>query len=189
MIKHWKHVSSRILADTPIFTLNAHRRTSQESGREGEFYVLDASDWVNVVAITRDDRMVLVEQYRHGVRRTTLEIPGGMIDEADATPEHAGRRELLEETGYATDRWMHIGTVDPNPAIQSNRCHTFLALDVEQVAEPSPDGNEELRLVLEPVSRIRSLVADGRIDHALVVAALYWWELSNNKEGPRIERI
>ena len=179
MIKHWKHVSSRILADTPIFRLNAHRRTSRESGREGEFYVFDASDWVNVVAITRDEQMVLVEQYRHGVRRTTLEIPGGMIDAEDATAEHAGRRELLEETGYATERWMHIGTVDPNPAIQSNRCHTFLALDVEQIADPSPDGNEELRLVLEPVSRIRSLVAEGRIDHALVVAALYWWEIKS----------
>lgn len=183
MIKHWTHRSTRTLADTPIFKLNAHVRVSQETGREGEFYVLDAGDWVNVVAITRDDRMVLVEQYRHGVLRTTLEIPGGMIDAEDATPEIAGRRELLEETGFASERWRHIGTVDPNPAIQSNRCFTFLALDAEQIAEPTPDGNEEIRVVVEPVSNIRALVSAGRIDHALVVAALYWWELSINRSG------
>jgi len=183
VIKHWKHISTRILAETPIFTLNAHRRSSQETGRQGDFYVLDAGDWVNVVAVTRDDRIVLVEQYRHGVRRTTLEIPGGMIDASDESPEHAARRELLEETGFASDNWRCIGIVDPNPAIQSNRCHTFLALDSEQVSEPAPDGNEELRLVLEPVSSIRTLAAEGRIEHALVVAALYWWELSADERG------
>lgn len=184
MIKHWKHLTTRTLATTPIFTVNAHRRVSQESGREGEFYVLDAGDWVNVVAVTRDHQVVLVEQYRHGVLRTTLEIPGGMIDAEDASPEHAGRRELLEETGYASDSWRHIGTVDPNPAIQSNRCFTFLALDAEKVAEPTPDGNEEIRLVLEPAPRVRTLAAEGRIEHALVIAALYWWELSKSETPP-----
>lgn len=177
-IRHWKHLHSRTLAETPIFTLNAHRRASALTGREGDFYVLEAGDWVNVVAITADGRMVLVEQYRHGVRRTTLEIPGGMIDATDPTPEDAARRELLEETGFASSRWTHIGTVDPNPAIQSNRCFTFLATDAEQVAEPEPDGNEELHLVLEPLSSVRDLVAGGRIEHALVVAALYWWEIA-----------
>src|SRR3954471_12039120 len=137
-VRPWRHLDSRRLAATPVFGLDAHRRSSEETGREAEFYVLDAPDWVNVVATTEDGMLVLVEQYRHGVERVTLEIPGGMVDLGDATPEVAARRELLEETGYSADRWAHIGTVDPNPAIQSNRCHTFLAEGARQVAAPAP---------------------------------------------------
>ena len=147
-------------------------------GTEHAFYVLEGADWVNVVALTGDGEMLFVRQWRHGTGGETLEIPGGMIDATDPTPEDAARRELLEETGFASSRWTHIGTVDPNPAIQSNRCFTFLATDAEQVAEPEPDGNEELHLVLEPLSSVRDLVAGGRIEHALVVAALYWWEIA-----------
>ena len=176
-IKNWLHLGTRTLAKTRVFDLLAHRRVSQRSGAEAEFYVLAAGDWVNVVAVTEDDRLVLVEQYRHGVERTTLEIPGGMVDPEDATPEAAARRELLEETGFASDDWRLIGTVDPNPAIQSNRCYTFLAAGARQVAAPTPDGLEELRLVLEPASQVAGLLRSGRIEHALVVAALMWWHL------------
>ena len=120
-IKDWIHIETRTLATTKVFDLLAHTRRSQQSGAEAEFYVLDACDWVNVVAVTEDGRMVFVEQYRHGVERTTLEIPGGMVDAEDPSPEAAARRELLEETGFASEDWRLIGTVDPNPAIQSNR--------------------------------------------------------------------
>jgi 8-oxo-dGTP pyrophosphatase MutT (NUDIX family) len=177
-VRPWRHLSSRRLATTCVFGLDGHLRRSEETGREAEFYVLDAPDWVNVVAVTDDDRIVLVEQYRQGVERVTLEIPGGMVDPGDTSPEEAARRELLEETGFASDRWTHIGTVDPNPAIQSNRCFTYLAEDARRVAEPTPDGNEELRVVLEPAASIRDLVRAGRVEHALVVAAFYWWDLA-----------
>jgi 8-oxo-dGTP pyrophosphatase MutT (NUDIX family) len=179
-VKPWRHLGTRRLAATPVFALDAHRRASQETGREAEFYVLDAGDWVNVVALTDDRRVVLVEQYRHGVERATLEIPGGMVDPGEG-PEAAARRELLEETGYAAERWAHIGTVDPNPAIQSNRCHTFLADGARRVAEPTPEGNEEIVVSLEPADRIPELVRSGRIGHALVVAAFYWWSLAEGR--------
>jgi 8-oxo-dGTP pyrophosphatase MutT (NUDIX family) len=180
-IKHWLHLGTETLATTKVFDLLAHRRVSQQTGSEAEFYVLDVVDWVNVVALTDDDRLVLVEQYRHGVERTTLEIPGGMVDRGDASPEAAARRELLEETGFASDHWRLIGTVDPNPAIQSNRCYTFLAERARKVAEPAPDGLEELRLVLEPARRVPDLLRTGRIEHALVVAALMWWRLASEE--------
>jgi ADP-ribose pyrophosphatase len=184
-IKRWLHLETRMLATTPVFNLHAHRRASQQSGREAEFYVLDASDWVNVVATTPDDKIVLVEQYRHGVERATLEIPGGMVDPGDTSPEEAARRELLEETGFAADRWRLIGAVDPNPAIQSNRCYTFLAEGATRVAEPSPDGLEEIRVVLERASDVPVLLREGRIEHALVVAAFMWWSLDSRNEGTR----
>jgi ADP-ribose diphosphatase len=181
VVRPWRHLSTRRLADTPVFALDAHRRRSQETGREAEFYVFEAPDWVNVVALTDNGRIVLVEQYRHGVERTTLEIPGGMVDATDESPEAAARRELLEETGYAADRWRHIGTVDPNPAIQSNRCHTFLAEGARRIAEPAPEGNEEIRVLVEPADSVPDFVRSGRIDHALVVAAFYWWSLARGR--------
>lgn len=178
-IKPWRHVSTTKLADTRVFSLHARVRRSETTGNEAEFYVIDAQDWVNVVAVTADDQLVCVEQYRHGVERVTLEIPGGMIDETDATPLEAAKRELLEETGFASDEWKHIGTVDPNPAIQTNRCFTFLASNARRVAEPSPDGNEEIRVVLERIADVPALLRSGRVEHALVVAALLWWMLAS----------
>ncbi len=183
-IKPWRHLGTRRIAETRVFTVDAHRRASAETGREAEFYVLDAVDWVNVVAVTTENEIVLVEQYRHGVERVSLEIPGGMIDPEDATPEIAARRELLEETGYASDRWSLIGTVDPNPAIQSNRCFTYLAEHARRVAEPAPDGLEEIRVVLEPADRVVDLLRAGRIEHALVVAGIFWWELATRWRRP-----
>jgi 8-oxo-dGTP pyrophosphatase MutT (NUDIX family) len=177
-VKPWRHLGTRRLAATPVFRLDAHRRASGETGREAEFYVLDAPNWVNVVAVTPDRRVVLVEQYRHGVERTTLEIPGGMVDPEDATPEAAARRELLEETGFVSEQWAHIGTVDPNPAIQSNRCFTFLASEARLVADPAPDGTEEIRVLVVPEREVPELVRAGRIEHALVVAAFYLWSLA-----------
>lgn len=110
-----------------------------------------------------------------------------MVDPEDESPEGAARRELLEETGFAAETWIQIGTVDPNPAIQSNRCHTFLAAGARQVSAPAPDENEEIAVKLVPVADVPELVSAGRIDHALVVAALYWWEL--HERTPTTSRI
>jgi 8-oxo-dGTP pyrophosphatase MutT (NUDIX family) len=180
-IRSWRAIDTRRLLETRVFSVDAHRRASRETGREGEFYVLEAPDWINVVAVTDEDEIVLVEQYRHGTRHNTLEIPGGMVDPEDADPLAAARRELLEETGYASESWRHIGTVEPNPAIMSNRCFTYLATGARRIAEPSPDGHEEIRVVLERASRVPELLREGRIEHALVVAALLWWRLESEK--------
>ena len=178
MPKPWKHISSRLLAETRVFTVNAHTRISEETSREAEFYVLDSTDWVNVVALTTDGELVMVEQFRHGVSRVTLEIPGGMVDLTDASPEVAARRELEEETGYTGGDWSAIGVVDPNPATHSNRCFTFLARNVVLTKPPRPDGLEELDLRLVPRADVPELLRRGEITHALVVAALHWWALA-----------
>ena len=147
-IKAWRPIESCRLLNTRVFAVDAHRRASEVTGREGEFYVLEAPDWINVVALTEDGEIVLVEQYRHGTRHNTLEIPGGMVDPEDESPLAAARRELLEETGYASEMWEEIGVVEPNPAILSNRCFTYLATGARRIADPTPDGHEEIRVVL-----------------------------------------
>lgn len=149
---------------------------SPSSGEEHDFYCIESAEWVNVVPVTTDGQVVMVRQFRHGSQTLTLEIPGGMID-AGETPADAALRELLEETGYTAERAIPAGAVNPNPALFGNRVHTFVAPGVEKVAEIRNEGAEETWVELVPVSEIPRLVRAGEIDHALVLAGLYQWEL------------
>jgi ADP-ribose diphosphatase len=170
MISPWTVLESRIVSPCRIFDLRQDECVHPTDGRTGSFFILEVPDWVNVMAVTPDEEFVIVRQYRHGTRDFTLEVPGGMVDPGE-TPLEAARRELLEESGYASDRWTQIGSVEPNPAIQPNRCHTFLAEQARRVAEPSPQGNEEFELELRPVGEAHGLVREGQIRHALVICA------------------
>ena len=158
-----------------IFDLHRVRFEPPEGGSPHDFYVLDAPDWINVVAVTEADEFVLVRQYRHGTREFTVEVPGGMVDEGE-TPLDSAKRELLEESGYVAERWTSIGVVEPNPAIQGNRCHTFLAEGARRVADPDPQGTEEFEVFLRPAAEAHAMVGDGTITHSLVVCAFHAWE-------------
>lgn len=173
----WPLLSREPLADYHVFRVRKDVSRSPRTGLPHDFFVLDGPDWVNVVAVTAAREIVLVRQYRHGTASETLEIPGGAVDAGDASPLDGARRELREETGYASDDWSLLGWVEPNPAIQSNRCHTYLARNAVRVGEPIPDGGEDLRLVLRPVEAIGDLVRSGEIRHSLVLAAFHWYAL------------
>ena len=177
MIKPWQKVGSRPLGDFRIFTLRSDRKVSPRNGSEHEVFVIDAVDWVNVVAVTPDHHLVMVEQYRHGTNTVELEIPGGMVDRADGSPLAAGVRELREETGYEGERTQILGKIFPNPAIQSNTCHTVLVENCRLQHPVEFDHGEDLITRLVPVADIPRLVGDGQIRHSLVVVALYHFEL------------
>jgi len=162
--------------DFKVFRVRRDRARSPKTGKAHDVTVLEAPDWVNVVALTDDDEAVLVRQFRHGTEATTLEIPGGSVDPSDPSPRAAAKRELREETGYVARRWSLLGAVEPNPAIQSNSCWTFLAEGARLAGDADPDEGEELEVVLVPRSRLDSLVRAGKIRHSLVVAAFYWLE-------------
>jgi 8-oxo-dGTP pyrophosphatase MutT (NUDIX family) len=132
---------------------------------------------VNIIPITTANEVVLVRQFRHGLRDCTLEIPGGMVDQEDASPLVAARREMIEESGYDSDKVERLGTIHPNPAIQNNCCHSFVAYDVERRYEPLFDSTEETEVVLVPLAAIPDLIRAGDITHALVVVAFHWLSL------------
>jgi ADP-ribose pyrophosphatase len=177
MIQPWRKISSKALGDFRLFSVREDRKVSPRTGAEIDFYIIDTTNWVNVIAVTPDARMVLIEQYRHGSNTVELEIPGGIMDAADASPEAAGCRELLEETGFAGEQPQVVGRVFPNPAMMSNTCFTVLVRNCRHVKPVQFDQGEDLVTRLVPVEQLPQLVASGQIRHALIVAALSQYEL------------
>ncbi|HEX4644137.1 MAG TPA: NUDIX hydrolase [Verrucomicrobiae bacterium] len=177
MIKPWEKISSKPAGNFRIFTIRSDLKISPRTGREHDFYVIDCVDWVNVIAITADHQLVMIEQYRHGSDTVELEIPGGMIDAKDASPLSAGVRELREETGYEGGNARIIGRIYPNPAIMSNTCFTLLVENCQLKHPVEWDQGEDLLTRLVPVAEIPQLVATGKIRHSLVAVALYHFDL------------
>ena len=142
---------------------------------ERDFIIIDPPDWVNVIALTPDDQIVLVTQFRYGVNALSLEIPGGMMEAGEA-PVVAGIRELQEETGYTGAPAKILGSVQPNPAIQSNRCHFLLVENARRTAALAWDHDEEIEICTLPVEQVLALARSGGITHSLVLNALFLFE-------------
>lgn len=145
--------------------------------QEHDFFVIDCVNWVNVIALTPDNHVVMVEQFRHGTKTIELEIPGGMMDATDASPEATGARELREETGYEGEKARVIGQVFPNPAIMSNVCYTVLLENCRCLHPLAFDHGEDLVTKLVPCAELPGLVVRGIIRHSLVAVALYHFDL------------
>lgn len=167
----WTLLGSRDVSDHRIFRLRHDRYRLEPTGREREFVVLEAPDWVNVVPLTDDGQIVLIRQYRHGTRRVDLEIPGGMID-ADESAQTAALRELREETGYVPRRIRALGRVSPNPAIQDNHCYFYVAEGCHRVGPLHLDPFERIEVELHPLAEVPELVRQEQICHGLVLNAL-----------------
>jgi len=139
--------------------------------RERDFVVIDAPDWVNVVALTPDRRLVLVRQFRFGIDDFSLEIPGGVMERGE-DPLAAARRELREETGYTGRAARRLGGVHPNPALMNNVCHLVLVEQAERTQDLAWDHDEEIEVLTAPVDEVYAWAQAGRIRHALVLDAL-----------------
>lgn len=163
-----------------VFTIRSDQVKSQLSGRTFTVDRLIGPDWVNVVAITPDQRLVLVRQWRFGTRSFTWELPAGLVEHGE-DPLQAGLRELREETGYAPVDGAQarvIGVVHPNPAFMSNVCTTVLAPNCALAGEQQLDPSEEIEIGTVPLDELPARVASGELSTALGLVGLYWWERS-----------
>jgi ADP-ribose pyrophosphatase len=142
-------------------------------GKVIEGFVIEYGDWATVVALTRQQEVVMVRQYRHGAQKVILELPGG-ASEAGESPLQAARRELLEETGYTSDNFIQIGCVSPNPANQTNLIYSFLAPDAYQAGSQNLDETEEIEVVLKPLEDVIAMAKKGELLQSMQVSAIFF---------------
>lgn len=184
--KPWERIRTGTPTDYKILRIREDTVADPRNGSHHPRVVIESTDWVNIIPVTLDDEIVLIRQFRCGIWENTLEIPGGMVD-ADEPPLEAAIRELEEETGFVPGRVVQLGSVHPNPALQTNRCHSFLAIGCDRTGTLAPDSGEDIEVVLTPRRQIPRMLRDGTISHALVVAAfglerLYWDQQTSYKD-------
>jgi len=173
----WTVLDTELVQDGTIIQLYRDRVRAPRSGAVHPYWRIEADEWVNVVPVTDDGHVVMVRQWRHGTREITLEIPGGIVDPGE-TPADAAARETLEESGYGGGELVALGALAPNPALFTNRVHTFWIRGVRRVAEIQNHGEEETTVELVPLADLGRRVRSGEIQHALVVAALHLFHLA-----------
>jgi ADP-ribose pyrophosphatase len=167
----WKRVAIEPGPALPLFTVRFDEMRHPTGTYTHRCLVLECPDWVNVVACTDSGHVVMVEQFRFGSGELSLEPPAGIVDDGESSLV-AAKRELLEESGYGGGRWRYLGSVQPNPAFQSNLCHHWLVEGVSAVAPPTPEPGEALRVRLMRPVELREAFAAGLLKHTLAISAL-----------------
>lgn len=175
--KRWLTLKDKKVFETPIFNLHKKKCAPEKGEKAGDFYVLHAPEWINVIPVTEEHKIILVEQYRHGIDEPTLEIPGGMVDPGEK-PLESAKRELEEETGYTSESWSYMGKVSSNPAILTNYTHLYLAGDCQKTNEQNTGGFEDIYTHILDMDRFMEYVNDGIVHHSIVLAAVAKYLLS-----------
>lgn len=170
-LQRWEKTSSRHLPSLQVFLPRLDTLIHPRTGKSFDRLVLEAGEWVNVVARTAAREYVLVRQFRFGIEDFTLELPGGLVDAGEFHGD-AARRELREETGYTASDWTYLGCVQPNPAVQDNLCHHWLATGVELTHPQDLDSGEDIEVRAVPEAELLAAVQSGEIQHSLVLTAL-----------------
>jgi len=170
---NWKVLSSKHILSKPWMTVRADEVQLPNGHVIPEYYVFEYPDWVNVIAITEDNKFVLVRQYRHGIGRVLYEIPAGVVEKSDASPLAGAQRELLEETGFGGGEWAELMQVSGNAAAYNNLTHCFLARGVKRIAQPHLDAGEDLTFELVDEATVRALLIRGEFVQSLMAAPLW----------------
>ena len=178
MIMVWKTLNSEHVFKCPWITIRKDHVRLPSGIEIPDFFVSELPDWVNIIAITKDSKFIIEEQYRHGIQRLCYELCAGKVEPRE-DPLDAAQRELLEETGYAGGEWQEYGIYAPNASGCNNICYTFLATNVEKVSDQLLDSTEDINLHLLDEKQIKAMMLDGRIAEAVMLAPL--WRYFANK--------
>jgi ADP-ribose pyrophosphatase len=170
----WKILSSEYLYKATWFTIRKDICETPDGKIVDPYYVYEFPTWVSALAITDDNNVVMVRQYRHGIQETIIEVPGGCVDDSDESLEQAIARELLEETGYEFSEYTYLGKVSPNPSTNNNWMHMFLARGGRQVMAQSLDHNEEIEVEIVSIDSLRRLIENNEIKQALHVCTIIY---------------
>jgi len=179
-IAKWKTIGTDFCGNYKVFDIYKKQREHPKTKVISEFTALSAPGWVNIIPITTNNEIILVEQYRHGIDDISLEIPAGIM-EKNEEPRIAAERECKEETGYVGEGdAILLGTVRPNPAFLDNFCHHFLWKNCQLKLQQNLDENEDINVVKVPLSEIKNLIIEKKINHTLVLSAIFFFSLNNN---------
>jgi 8-oxo-dGTP pyrophosphatase MutT (NUDIX family) len=170
-VKPWQVLDSKLLISERWLQLREDRVRLGNGHEIDRFHVIHGPDWASVLCVTEASEVVLVRQYRHGIAKPSLELPAGVI-EPNESPEESARRELLEETGFASDDWVRIQSVSTEPARHTTQAHFFCARGARQVGKPTPEETELLEIVKVPLADLARLATDGSIVHGVHVGAI-----------------
>lgn len=174
--------TEKTLCSTPVFQVMEKRFQNNEAGAPFSYSVISAPDWVNILAITPEKDVVMVRQFRPGTEEITLELPAGVVDPGES-PIDAAKRELLEETGMQSDRWVCLGRCSSNPALMNNHTHLFLAIDAVQIAAPIPEESGPLEISMVSEESFLELIRSEKMDHAIAMATVTRWLLYKQEES------
>lgn len=169
--KPWKLLRSEEGEKLPIFKVRYDWMKNPRNGAELKAVVLDVPDWVTVAAVTTDEQIVVVRQYRFGIAEFTTELPAGLVNPGEPHQD-AAMRELREETGYTSNDWVYLGWVQPNPAYQNNRLHQWLARDVRLTEPCQLDEGEDIEVSVLTMDQVRQDIAEGRMRNSLALLSL-----------------
>ncbi len=179
----WEKLSSKYLVKEQWATLRVDTCRLPDGQLIDDYYVLEYPGWVNAIALTDDDQVILIKQYRHGAETVMLELPGGCIDPGE-TPEEAVKRELLEETGYEFDSIEHVCTVYANPSTSGNITTGFIAKGGRKIQEQHLDGREEIEVIVVSFDEFIKFAEENMLPHALHVSTIFYGLLKLNKLRP-----
>ena len=174
----WSTQKTEVLLKTVVFDVTKQTNTAK-SGLTGDYIIMNARDWVIVIP-EYNDKLIMVKQWRHGAKTLSVEFPGGVIDEGEE-PEHAAKRELEEETGCITQNLVKLGSINPNPALFSNKVHIFLAKDIKKTGVQHLDDDEFINTIELSLKEVLDLLGNEHFAHALMGTALAFYLKELNK--------
>ena len=169
----WTVLKSEYLFRRPWLTVRREHTRLPNGNECPEYYVLEYPTWMNIIAITKEGRMVMVRQYRHALGVTRYELCAGIMDATDKSPLEAAQRELMEETGYGGGHWQEYAVLAQNPGSMNNLVHSFLATDVEQLSTQHLENTEDISVHLFTPAEVKKMLQEGELIQALHAAPLW----------------